>query len=66
MAFDAHGMWQDAEQATQWALHNIHGFCNSTASLVVLQVKFWSESCPAVITVLNSAPMAHMRLLHSV
>ena len=66
VAFDAHGMWQDAEQATQWALDNIHGLCNSTASLVVLQVKVCSESCPAVINILNSAPMAHMRLLHSV
>ena len=38
VAFDAYGMWQDAEQATQWALDNLHGLCNSTASLVVLQV----------------------------
>ena len=49
VAFDAHGLWQDAEQATQWALDSIHGLCNSTASLVVLQVKVCSESCPAVI-----------------
>ena len=50
VAFDAHGMWQDAEQATRWALDSVHGLCNSTASLVVLQVKVCSESCPAVYT----------------
>ena len=66
VAFDAHGLWQDAEQATQWALDSIHGLCNSTASLVVLQVKVCSESCPAVIIFYNSAPMALMRLSHPV
>ena len=44
VAFDAHGMWQDAEQATQWALDSIHGLCNSTASLVVLQVTVQSAA----------------------
>ena len=38
--FDARGAWQDAEQATEWALSNIHRLCNSTASLVVVQVTY--------------------------
>ena len=45
--FDARGAWQSAEEATEWALSNIHRLCNSTASLVVLQVRnsVWLSTC---------------------
>ena len=41
--FDARGAWQDAVEATEWALSNLHRLCNSTASLVVLQVMDWTQ-----------------------
>ena len=41
--FDARGAWQDAVDATEWALSNLHRLCNSTANLVVLQVMDWTQ-----------------------
>ena len=41
--FDARGAWQDAVEATEWALSNLHRLCNSTANLVVLQVMDWTQ-----------------------
>ncbi len=38
MAFDARGQWDDAPNATAWAVANLHPMCNETESLVVLQV----------------------------
>ena len=53
VAFDAHGMWQDAEEATQWAVDTLHGLCNSTASLVVLQVRSYCRVLPKCLAPSN-------------
>ena len=48
--FDAGGAWQDAEEATEWALSNLHRLCNSTASLVVVQVnKLIPQACSSCL-----------------
>ena len=47
--FDARGAWQDAEEATEWALSNLHRLCNSTASLVVLQVTGLTQTYPKAL-----------------
>ena len=36
--FSARGKWENAVNATEWALSNIYSQCNSTDTLVVLQV----------------------------
>ncbi|BDA45333.1 hypothetical protein COCOBI_07-1200 [Coccomyxa sp. Obi] len=37
VAFDTRGQWEDAPNATAWAIANLYPMCNETESLVVLQ-----------------------------
>ena len=56
VAFDARGVWQDAREATQWAVASLHPLCNSTASLVVLQVTPYPVRCSCSLACLVKAP----------
>ena len=58
VVFSARGKWENAVNATEWALSNIYPQCNSTDTLVVLQVS------PVALTAFaNAFSERHPRLM---